>query len=364
MTRALLFIASLLAVVCASPAAAQTTPAGPAKPPDVAPIRIGTTIFYDYTYQFEPKSTDADGNLFSPNAFNLTRAYINLTGGISRHISFRLTPDVTRETGSGSSLSGTIIFRLKFAYAQFALDDWLPAGTYGRLGMVPTLYMEWQDPIYRYRFQGSLFAERDGGMSTADIGAVFRTPLPQGFGDVAVGVYNGEGYTRTEVNDQKALQLRGTVRPFAKSAGVARGLQVTAFRLQDHYVRHADRLRTMIGATFEHAYFHAGFDYIVGADQTGAAQPRVESSGYSVFVTPFFDEKGSGPEALLRFDSFQPNRDLDGRRNRLIVGAAYWFPHPGNNANAALMLDWEQVTFENLPGAVQKRLTVHGLIQF
>ena len=57
-------------------------------------------------------------------------------------------------------------------------------------------------------------------------------------------------------------------------------------------------------------------------------------------------------------------KNIDGRRNRLIVGAAYWFPHPGNNANAALMLDWEQVTFENLPGAVQKRLTVHGLIQF
>lgn len=363
--RRLLFTASLLAVVCSSPAAAQTAPAAQAKPSDVAPLRIGATIFYDYTYQFEPKSTDADGNLFSPNAFNLTRAYINLTGGISRHITFRLTPDITRETGAGSSLTGTIIFRLKFAYAQFALSDWLPEGTYGRLGMVPTLYMEWQDPIYRYRFQGTLFAERDGGMSTADIGAVFRMPIPAGYGDVAVGMYNGEGYTRAEVNDQKALQLRGTVRPFAKSSGIAHGLQVTAFHLQDHYVRNADRVRTMVGATFEHAYFHAGVDFLTEADQTSVSQPRTESGGYSFFVTPFFQEKGSGPEALLRFDSFRPDRNVDGRRNRLIVGAAYWFPHPGNNASAALMLDYEQLTFRNLTGQPkQRRVAVHGLIHF
>lgn len=366
MTRPLILTIAFAVVVSSGVAEAQTTSTAQTPPPEPPAIRVGTTIFYDYTYQFEPKSTDVDGNTFSPNAFNITRAYVNLTGTISRHIAFRLTPDVTRESGSGSSLSGTIIFRLKFAYAQFTLDDWLPDGSFGRLGMQPTLFLEAQEPVYRYRFQGTLFGERDGGMSSADIGAAFRTTIPGGFGDAGVAIFNGEGYTSAEANDQKALQLRATLRPFARSTGAAHGLRVTAFRLQDHYVRGADRIRTIFGATFEHAHFNAGIDVMTGADQASAAVPRVESAGYSFFFTPFFQEKGSGPEALLRFDSFKPDTDLDGRRNRLIVGAAYWFPHQGNNANAALMLDYEQVTFNNAPtpDATQKRLTLHGLIQF
>jgi hypothetical protein len=365
-TRTRLLTLVLLALVCPAPAAAQTAPPAQTQPPTTPAIRVGTTIFYDYTYQFEPKSTDADGNTISPNAFNVTRGYVNLTGVISPLISFRLTPDITRETGTGSSLTGTVIFRLKYAYAQFHLDDWLPDGTHARLGMLPTLYIESQESVYRYRFQGTLFSERDTGMNSADIGAAFRTTLPGGFGDAGVAVFNGEGYTRAEANDQKALEVRGTVRPFAKSDGAARGLLVTAFHLADHYVRSADRQRTFFAVTFEHKHFNAGFESMTGADQPSVSQPRVESSGYSFFFTPFVQEKSSGPEALVRFDSFKPDRDLEGRRNRIIVGAAYWFPHPGNNANAALLLDYEHVTFDNapVPSSTQKRLALHGLIQF
>ena len=364
--RALLLTTTLMAVVCTAPAAAQTAPPAQSKPAEPPAIRVGTTIFYDYTYQFEPKSTDVDGNQFSPNGFNLTRGYLNITGAVSRHISFRITPDVTRESGSSSSLNGTIVFRLKFAYAQFALDDWLPEGSHGRLGMQPTLFLESQESVYRYRFQGTQFAERDGGLNSSDLGAAFRTTIPGGYGDAGVALFNGEGYTKAEANDQKALEIRATVRPFAASAGAAHGLRVTVFRLQDHYVRGADRLRTYFSAMFEHSHFNAGFDYMSGADQPNAGVPRVESDGYSFFFTPFFQEKGSGPEALLRFDSFKPDTTLDGRRHRLIVGAAYWFPHPGSNANAALLLDYEQVTFDNapVPETTQKRLTLHGLIQF
>src|SRR6188474_1035830 len=94
--------------------------ATPPPNPDAQSIRIGTQIFYDYTYTAEPKSTDTDGNQYSPSAFNLQRAYINVIGTISHVVSFRVTPDVRRETGSGSSLNGSLTFRIKYAYAQFA----------------------------------------------------------------------------------------------------------------------------------------------------------------------------------------------------------------------------------------------------
>ena len=94
----------------------------------------------------------------------------------------------------------------------------------------------------------------------------------------------------------------------------------------------------------------------------------IEGAGRVFFVTPFFKEKGNGPEALIRFDSFRSDTTnfKNRRQNRFIIGAAYWFPHPGGNSTAALMLDWEQVTFENpTPTQVkQQRLFVHGLINF
>jgi len=98
----------------AAPQNAQPAPAP--KPPDDTPsIRIGTTIFLDYTVQTTPKGIDANGDEFTPNQFNVQRAYLNVTGRLSRLIAFRVTPDIARETGEGSSLSGSYTYRLKYA---------------------------------------------------------------------------------------------------------------------------------------------------------------------------------------------------------------------------------------------------------
>ena len=60
-------------------------------------------IFYDYTFQDSPTATDAAGNAIKPNAFNVARTYLNITGNISHIVSYRITPDInsTRFTLSG-----------------------------------------------------------------------------------------------------------------------------------------------------------------------------------------------------------------------------------------------------------------------
>src|SRR6476646_2623321 len=102
------------------PASAQVTPAAGYTPPDDTPsIKVGVTIFADYTINQKPKIKDADGNDVTLNAFQIGRSYINVTGNISHSIEFRVTPDVSRETVVGSSLNGSYTFRLKYAYAQW-----------------------------------------------------------------------------------------------------------------------------------------------------------------------------------------------------------------------------------------------------
>ena len=68
------------------PAQAPAAPAPAAKPDDTPSIRVGATMFADYTYTQSPEATDADGNNVQPAQFNVGRSYINVTGNIS-HIS-------------------------------------------------------------------------------------------------------------------------------------------------------------------------------------------------------------------------------------------------------------------------------------
>src|SRR5215510_15670544 len=81
-------------------AAGQVTPAAGYTPPDDTPrINLGMTLWPSYTYQTEPEITDAAGNSVNRSAFDVGRAYINITGQLSHIVAFRITPDITRQSG-------------------------------------------------------------------------------------------------------------------------------------------------------------------------------------------------------------------------------------------------------------------------
>jgi hypothetical protein len=349
----------------ATPCAAQGTPAAASVPPSDTPsIRVGATLFADYTIQQEPKIRDADGNEVTANAFNVGRAYINVTGNITRNIAFRITPDITRETGTGSSLSGSYTYRLKYAYAQFNLDDHLNrgrTGTWVRLGMQQTPWVDFMETVYRYRFQGTIFEDREGYLSSSDIGLSFRYNLPDNYGDIHTGIYNGDTYTRPEANDQKAFMVRGSVRPL-RAHPVLRGLRVTGFYDHDAYLKNAERTRAIAALTFEHKYLNASFDYLAATDQTSATRSPVDGRGFSVWATP---RTATGWEGLIRYDHMDPNTDLSATRKRTIGGVAYWFPHQGS-VSTVLLFDVEQVTFADFAPAqpTQRRFAVHALVNF
>jgi hypothetical protein len=359
-------ILALAIVACYSSAAsAQVTPAAGYTPPDDTPsIRVGVVLYPDYTYTLDPESTDADGNQINFSQFNVSRAYINVTGNISHLIAFRITPDVTRaDTTSGATLNGSLVYRIKYAYAQFNLDDWMTRGSYARFGIQQTPWLDFAEGIYRYRFQGTMFVEREGYFASADGGASFHYQLPANYGDIHTGVFNGENYNRSEANDQKAFMIRGTVRPLPAGAPILRGVRASVFWDGDHYVKNADRNRFIFGLNFEHKYVNAAYEYLDVADQTSITRPEVDGKGYSIWFTP---KSTIGWEALIRYDHLKPNETFGNQvRNRTIVGVAYWFPHQGN-VQTTLMLDYDGQTFDNFSPAISKqaRLAVHGQVVF
>lgn len=332
-----------------------------ATPPFAPSIRVGVTVFADYTLTETPTATDATGDAVTLNEFNLTRSYFNVTGTVTPRISFRVTSDIARETGLGSGLNGSLMFRLKYAYGQLRVGE----NTQVRLGMQPTPLIDAQESVYRYRFQGTSFVEREGGLNSSDLGLTIVTSFPSGYGDVQVGVYNGEGYSRPEVNDRKALMMRATLKPMPTHT-LAKGLRIIGYYHADRYVQGAPRTRAAGSVMFEHARLNAGADIVRRVDQPAPASREVTGEGYSFFVTPFFGEKGRGLEGLLRYDAFDPDTDVAGERQRLIAGAAYWFPRQGG-ATAAVLAHMEQVRQSGAATSMrttERRFALNLLIAF
>jgi hypothetical protein len=351
----------------ARPGQAQVTPAAGHTPPDDTPsIKLGIVIYTDYTYTDKPTVMDADKNVIHPNAFNVSRSYINVTGNLSHLVAFRITPDITRETGTGSTLSGSLTFRLKYAFGQVNFDDFLTHGSWARLGVQQTPFVDFMEGIYRYRFQGTIFEEREGFLTSSDFALGAHYNLPGNYGDIHAGVYNGDGYSRVEPNNQKAFQIRGTVRPLPLG-GNLKGLRLTAFYDADKYVKNGPRNRFVAAATFEHKYVNAAFDYLKTTDQTSATGVEVKSEGWTAWATPKFlslQESKSGLEGLIRYDSLKPNKNVDAKRNRLIVGLSYWFPFL-RGPSAALMIDMDKATFDSvLNRPTEQRYALHALFQF
>jgi hypothetical protein len=360
-----LFAGICFVFFCCCDAAFAQTPAPPAAPT----VKIGTTIFADFTETLKPEAKDAAGETYRPNAFNITRAYVNVTGSFNPVFAFRVTSDIARESAPGDSLDGSYVARLKYAYAQFALDKWTGRfkDTWIRFGLTPTPFVEGRDAVYRYRWQGPLMPEREGLISSSDVGIAFHTSFPNSYGDAQVSLLNGEGYQHPETNNQKALQGRVTLRPLAQAeSALLQAFRVTLFYDHDHYMRDAERTRGIYGVSYENGHANIGAEIVQSSDEPLPHAGVAKGSGWDVFVTPFFKEKGNGLEALLRFDHWRPDTAKSDLRERLVLGVSYWFAPKIAGASAALMLDYEGVTVKN-PTFLQpdqRRLTLHTVLTF
>ena len=350
-------------------------PAEAPKPKEQAFLKVGVTIFADFTYNDEPRISDADKNSVHKSEFEARRAYVNVTGNISDWVSYRVTPDVaarvttsTTSSGlpSGASVSastnadGSAIYRLKYAYGQVNFDKLTTRGTWLRIGQQQTPFMDFIEGIYRYRFQGNLFEEREGFLSSSDVGLSGRFVFPNEYGDVHAGFYNGDTYTRSEANDQKAFQIRATLRPLPKQE-IAKGIRLSLFYDHDKPVKDGSRDRFIAFLTFEHKYLNLGFDWLSAKDRPSVSKPKVEAEGWTLWATP---RSPSGFEALLRYDHLKPAKSANAVKTRFLGGVAYWLRVKAPLA-AAVLVDYEKVDYDTLLNKPdEKRFEIKTLFNF
>ncbi len=169
--------------------------------------------------------------------FQITRGYININNRLNDYLSGRITPDISVDRdGDGE---GDLEMRLKYCFADLSLPSlWLLTESHIEMGLVHRPWLDFEEHINRYRMQGTMFLERNHLLNSGDFGITYfanlgglideiyrrevNTSYPGRFGSIAVGIYNGGGYHAIELNNNKTLEGRLTLRPFHS---VAPGLQ-------------------------------------------------------------------------------------------------------------------------------------------
>lgn len=194
--------------------------------------KVSTQIFIGYRYYEE------GNNHF--NEFAVKRGYITFEKSLNKHLSGRITPDLTVDKeGDGE---GDLEMRLKYCYVELKEEGNFGIFTNPRLmiGEVPTPWIDFEEKVNAYRVVASQYMDDMKILSSADFGFTTAVLLgglldedyqkkvsssfPGRFGSVAAGVYNGGGYHALEKNNNKTLQWRFTLRPFP---GVMPGMQVS-----------------------------------------------------------------------------------------------------------------------------------------
>ncbi len=362
--------AAAAGLMVASELRAQVTVAAGYTPPDDTPkINVGITLFADYTYQDTPTVTDGVKDTIHKNSFNLTRAYINVTGNLSHWLAFRITPDIKPETNSASNLNGNQVVRLKYGYGQINLDDLLCLkGTWLRFGLQQTPWIDFEEGVYRYRFQGPIFADTEGFLTSSDYGASVRIAPSRATSETCTPASTTATDTRARtirdgVNNQKSFQIRGTLRPLPGIPFI-KGLQLTGFYDSDHYFSDAKKERIIGALTFQHPYVNAGFEWDDFKDQLTPSALELHRDGFSAWITP---RTQFGLEGLFRYDELRQNKDnpSDPKKKRMVYGIAYWPPLQGGKT-VSFLFDYSEVKFERVlpdPGKT-KIYALHTLFNF
>lgn len=311
-------------------------------------VTFGVLTFMQYGAELH----EADGY----NAFDVTRGYINIQARLSDRLRVRFTPDVRPTTDA--SLNRNLTLRMEYA----ALDAQVSDSVSLKFGLHETPWLTFEESLNRYRVLGPLFAERMGLVpGPTDLGASLKVSGEST--EVHVGVYNGEGYGRAELDKYKSIDGRVTWRPISDDEEASR-MSISGFYQYGWYARDRPRNVAIVMGTFEQPHFVATAQYLTATDNPFIARD-VQRQGLS-----FFGEVRQGPTGWAGiagvdlFDLDTENEDGDSRR-RYVFGGAHW--NQVGRGRLGIVVSLEQVNGGyggGSPQLLERRLLAQTHVEF
>ena len=250
-------------------------------------------LYYEKDLNHDPDTKDR---------FRVGRAYFTMKKKFADWFKFRITLDIYDDDDGVEE-------RLKYLYANFIMPNFAIFHKPNiEFGIVHTCWLDFEEHINYYRMQGTMFMERNKIFNSADMGVSFFTDLGGEmnaeykkkvnkknaglYGSVGLGIYNGPGYHDAELNTNKVMQGRLTLRPLPY---IIPGLQFSVLNISgkgnpnDSIGISPDWQTNTFMASYEHQYFTLAGQFVTGkGDKLGklvniANKDASDYSGFSVF---------------------------------------------------------------------------------
>jgi len=326
-------------LLIASPAAGQT-------PPPAPQVTVGGVVYGQYLYQL--KDSLGAGN---QNQFSIQRAYVNVIGRFSGGIQTRVTADIA-PTGVGNQQ-----FRLKYAYF-----GWTPNNsnlTY-KFGLLHTPYVDWEESLWEYRMQGTIAAERNGYMTSADFGAGVDGHWNSEQVNGQLTIVNGEGYSGGTGDKRKDIQARVSVRlsPTNDASRVG-GLRITGYAGIGKPNSGGTRNRFLGIVSYKTQQLTLAAEYVATKDTVTGPPPVAKTTGSVISVFGVYKFENSKLAALARVDVADPNTSVgNNKQTRVIGGVSYQV-----QANLRLLADVDLLSYEGGATPLQDATRQRALFQ-
>ena len=298
--------------VFASPLAAQAQQA-PAAPQ----VTVGGVVYTQYQY--------TDAPIAAKSTFDMTRAYVNVLGRFSNGINTRVTTDILP-----NGVGGNYVIRLKYAFAA-----WTPTGsslTY-KLGMIHTPFVDYEENLWDYRMQGTIAVDRNGAMTSADVGVGVDGHWNGEQVNGQLVIVNGEGYSGGSGDFRKDVEARVSVRvkPTNDATRVG-GMRVTGYVGVGKFTgTGADRNRYLGQLSYRTQQFTIAGDYV--SVKNGAV------TGSIISAFGVYHLSGSKVAIIGRVDVADPDNNVANNGNtRIIAGASYQL-----SPNVRMLADLDRV---------------------
>jgi hypothetical protein len=333
-------------------ALAQTTPDAATRPVNTnfPSVTFGVVSFLQYAAELH----EQDGY----NSFDVTRGYLNILARLNDRVSVRFTPDVRPTTDA--SLDRNLALRLEYASLDVKVTDNMQV----MFGLHEMPWLTFEETLNRYRVLGPFFSERawtDDSLGLlpgpTDLGASIKYSRERS--DFHVGVYNGEGGGRAEIDAYKSFDGRATFRPFAEDSELGK-VSISGFYQYGWYAEDRPRNVAIAMGAYESTRIALTAQYLQATDNPFIAQD-VQRRGMS-----FFGEARQGVTGwagIFGLDLFDPNAEADGdNMRRTVFGGAHWSEI--SRARLGIVASLEQSYRTGNSQLLDRRLLVQTHVEF
>jgi hypothetical protein len=300
-------LSAIVVLALAAPALAQAPePAASPVAGEFPRVSFGVVSFLEYAAELH----EQDGY----NAFDLTRGYFKIHAQMTDRVGVRFVPDVRPITDA--SLDRNLALRLEYASLDMQVTDRAQV----MFGLHETPWLTFEESVNRYRVLGPFFAERLTLIPGAtDLGASVRWTGERT--QVHVGVYNGEGYGRAELDKYKSIDGRATFRPFSDDSELGK-VTISGFYQYGWYAQDRPRNVAIVMGSYENERLLGTVQYLSATDNPFVAVD-VKRRGLS-----FFGEGRQGTAGwagIFGLDIFVPDASVENdTRRRYLFGGAHW----------------------------------------